>query len=155
MSHTEHNRTLVIGAGNDFRSDDAAGLYISRKLRKRLDNNFIFAEITGDGSELIYLWKGFDYVIIIDAVFDRNSNGTLYKIDLVNTQIPKNLSISSSHLFSIPQAIENARALNSLPNKIVLYGLSVNNFKPGNIMTEEIKKAADKAVNRIIKDLSL
>ncbi len=154
MSQTEHSRTIVIGVGNDFRSDDAAGLYISRKLRKSLKNNFTYTEITGDGSELIYLWKGFDNIIIIDAVYDRNSTGKLYKIDLVNTNIPKNLSISSSHLFSIPQAVESAKAINALPNKIVLYGLSVKNFKLGNIISEEIKKAADKAVNRIIKDLS-
>jgi hydrogenase maturation protease len=59
---------VFIGVGNPFRSDDAAGRAVARRLRGEIPSGVKVLEETGDGTELLEAWKGADCVILVDAV---------------------------------------------------------------------------------------
>ena len=48
---------LVIGVGNEFRGDDAAGLFVVRKLREKVAHEAVLVEATGEGANLMERWK--------------------------------------------------------------------------------------------------
>jgi hydrogenase maturation protease len=59
---------LIIGIGNEYRSDDAAGLLAARKIRTLGIKGLDVTENNGDGADLIEKWTGRNFVILIDAV---------------------------------------------------------------------------------------
>ena len=48
---------LVIGIGNDFRGDDAAGLMVARRLRGTPLHDVEIVESAGDAAALMELWN--------------------------------------------------------------------------------------------------
>ena len=57
----------MIGIGNPYRSDDAAGLMPARLLRRQLPISPSVFEHGGRGTSLMDLWTGADCVIVVDA----------------------------------------------------------------------------------------
>ena len=59
---------IVIGVGNDMRSDDGAGLAVADQVaRLHLDGVEVRAS-TGEAAELIELWTGRELAVIVDAI---------------------------------------------------------------------------------------
>ena len=48
---------LVIGVGNEYRSDDGVGLVVIRTLKEKGLPNVRLLERSGDGADLMELWK--------------------------------------------------------------------------------------------------
>jgi hydrogenase maturation protease len=157
---TENNNTktvkpaLVIGAGNEYRCDDAAGIIAARILKGLLPDEIIVAENDGDGAKLMDLWNEYENVIIIDAVSFGTEPGTIHNIDANRTVFPKETSIHSSHMFSIAEAIETSRALNKLPEKITVYGIEGKSYEFGSTISDEVSDAIEKVVSEIQKEVT-
>ena len=79
--------TLIIGIGNEFRIDDAIGLHVARRLKELLLENVEVIEASGEGAELLELWKSYDKVFAIDAVCSGNNPGKIYRFN-VHTEKP-------------------------------------------------------------------
>lgn len=143
---------LVIGLGNDYRRDDAAGLVVARKLRSAGINARIIEE-SGEGAGLIEAWKGTELVILIDAVHSDSAAGTIHRLDPGLQSIPSRFFHYSTHAFSVAEAVELARALGELPPKLVLYGIEGKNFDSGVGLSSEVEKATEETVRRIEDEL--
>ena len=89
---------MIIGLGNDFRHDDAAGLIVARKLRER---GVPAEEHAGDLAALLELWEGAEGVILVDAVSSGAVPGTLRRLDASVTPLARELFASSSHALSL------------------------------------------------------
>ena len=81
------SKVLIIGIGNEFRQDDGIGILIARKIKLMNLPNIEVHEASGEGSELIEMWKGKSSVIIVDAVNSGKESGKIYYFDAV-TQAP-------------------------------------------------------------------
>ena len=68
----------VIGAGNELRGDDAAGLTVARRLHARCGDGVRVIESDGDGAALIDAWQGYATAVLIDAVQSRATPGTFF-----------------------------------------------------------------------------
>src|SRR6266700_3180765 len=68
---------LVIGIGNEYRSDDGVGLVVARGLRAKNLPDMLIIESSGDGAALMEAWKAAPSVIVIDAAA---SNGLLLSL---------------------------------------------------------------------------
>ena len=79
---------LIIGLGNDYRSDDAVGRVVARKLRAESLDGVRILEESGEGAALMDAWQGADFVILIDAVHSGAKPGTIYRIDAHAEEIP-------------------------------------------------------------------
>jgi len=141
---------LIIGIGNEYRGDDAAGLIVVRRLKERLGDSFAVLEQSGDGAALVETWRGAETVIIIDAVMSGATPGTIHRFDASAQPLPKNAFRCSTHAFGVAEAIELSRALSELPQSLIVYGIEGKNFAAGVGLSSEVEKAVDEVVRRAL-----
>jgi hydrogenase maturation protease len=146
-------RILVIGIGNEYRSDDAAGLVVARRLRQLSLGNITVIEESGEGADLMESWKGADTVIIVDAATSGAKPGTIHRIDARAQRIPTGLLRYSTHAFSVGEAVELARAMNRLPPRMVVYGIEGERFDEGTVLSRAVQGSVDTVVDLVLKQL--
>ena len=146
---------LVIGVGNEMRTDDAVGLYVARQLGLRLANSVRIAEQSGEGTSLMSLWRNAEHVVIVDAVISGSQPGTIHRVNALSTRLQKGFLRSSSHLFGVSEAIELARELNELPKTLVLYGIEAESVEPGIGLSESLVRSLPDLLHRIEHDIEL
>lgn len=105
-------------------------------------------EQSGEGTSLVESWKGYNRVFIVDAVSSGASSGSIHRLDASET-IPSKFFSCSTHSFGVAEAIELARALNQLPEKLLLYGIEGKNFEPGEILSPEVESAIEEVADEI------
>src|SRR3972149_5320288 len=81
-------RVLVIGVGNPYRRDDAAGREAVRRLRDRAPHVIATLEHDGEGTSLMEAWQGADLVIVVDAVSSGAAPGTVRRFDVRSESLP-------------------------------------------------------------------
>lgn len=145
----------IIGLGNEFLSDDGAGIRVVHELKKRLaGGSIVFEELAVGGLQLLDYLLGTEECIIIDAVTSgSHPAGTLYRF----AQVPgaKPIALSSSHQIDLGQVLGLARILGgNLPKRLSVYGIEVNDivtFHDG--CTEQVAAAIPTLVNIICHDV--
>jgi hydrogenase maturation protease len=141
---------LLIGIGNEYRSDDSVGLTAIRALNKQeLPYDTLLIESSGDGAELIEMWSTARTAILIDAVSSGAKPGTIYRFDALKQPIPAQLSFRSTHAFSIAEAIELARVLDQIPPSLIVYAIEGQNFSTGVGLSSEVENAMRKVVEQV------
>jgi len=144
---------LVVGIGNEFRSDDALGILVARELRRRSNGSVRIVEQGGEGTALLETFQGASTALLIDALASRDVPGTVLRLDLSHAGVPASLTCASSHAFGVAQAIELARALDRLPKRVILYGIVGNNFEPGFGLSDPLVRAIPELLQMIDEDL--
>jgi len=142
----------IIGIGNDFRSDDAVGLLVARKL-KELYPDFDIIESDGNGVDLLSIFQEYDKVIIIDAAIADNPEdvGQIKEIKVTPDFNFSDLKIYSSHSFSLLEALKMGKQLSILPEELYLYLILSQNFSFGQEISPEVKVAIEKILDIICK----
>ena len=105
--------TVIVGAGNNYRRDDGAGLATVMRLRRALpvpsaDVRVLAKE--GDFASLLDDWQGAEAVVVVDATSSGSAPGTIRRYDAREGPLPAAFSRSSTHAFGAAEAIELARA---------------------------------------------
>ena len=144
---------LIIGVGNPYRGDDAAGLQAVRLLRDMGIDASNLLEHSGEGTALMEAWKGRATGILIDAVSSGSAPGTIHRLEPFNNPLPAQLFQSSTHAFSLPQAIEMARALDELPKRLLIFGIEGCNFRVGAELSPEVSAALPKLAREIFEEV--
>jgi hydrogenase maturation protease len=134
---------LIIGIGNEYRTDDAAGLLAARKIKTLGIKGIDVTENNGDGADLIEKWTGRKLVILIDAVLSGSAPGTLHRFDLPGPELPSEFFRFSTHLFSVNQAIYLSASLGNLPRNLVILGIEAASFEAGTGLTPEVESAVN------------
>jgi hydrogenase maturation protease len=147
------NRTLVIGVGNDYARDDAAGLLVARTLRERVRNDMTVVECTGDGVSIMEAWKDVGAAIVIDAVHSGAEVGTIYRFDARQTPLPARPFRGSTHAFGLYEAVELGRSLNQLPPRLIVYGIEGQNFTVGSEVSAAVLRAVGEVAQSVLHDV--
>lgn len=150
----DNNVKLIIGVGNEFRGDDAAGLIAARRIKELNAYGFEVIENSGDGAGLIEKWSRRELVILIDAVVSGAPPGTVHKFAPHNI-MQLGMFTFSTHLFSIPQAIELSLSLGKMPREMVIYGIEADSFESGRPISPEVEKAIDEIVEDVTQHMLL
>jgi hydrogenase maturation protease len=146
---------LVIGIGNEFRGDDAAGLLTARRIAELKLSRIETIESGGDIAALLALWKDADLVIVIDAVLSGEQPGKIYRFEPLSEPIPQKLfSKRSTHDFGLVEAIELSRALDTIPKKLIVYGIAGQSFEHGAGLSHEVAVAIEEIIPKIVEDIS-
>jgi hydrogenase maturation protease len=153
MEPPQTPRLLIIGIGNPYRSDDAAGVMAARRLKKAGLDPSLVMEHSGEGASLMEAWKGADAVILIDAVSSGNPPGAIHRLEPINNCLPAQMFQSSSHAFSLPQAVEMARALDELPSRLVIFGIEGSNFQAGTVLSPGVSQALPGLVRSVLEEV--
>jgi len=139
---------VVIGVGNEYRSDDGVGIVVARCLRERFLTKITVLEESGEGAALIDSWKGATWVMLLDAVRSGAPPGTIHRFDARAAQIPTGFFHYSTHAFSVAEAIELARSLDQLPPHLIVYGIEGENFAAGDGLSRAVEQAVESVVER-------
>jgi len=144
---------IVIGIGNPYRSDDGVGVVVARRLREAKPANCAVHEATGEGTQLMSLWEGAQHLILIDAVQSREPAGTIHRIDAAREHVPSDFFHYSTHAFSVAEAVEMAKVLNTLPPCVTLYGITGKTFAAGTQLSPEVQKAGERTLMQLLDEL--
>ena len=144
---------LVIGVGNPYRRDDGAGLAAARKLKDFADETFSVAENGGEGAALIEAWKDAGALVLLDAVQSGAEPGTIHRLDATSQPLPATLFRTSTHAFSIAQAVELGRVLGQLPKRVIVYGIEGKEFQAGTGLSHEVESAVAEVVERVLEEI--
>jgi hydrogenase maturation protease len=144
-------RATVIGIGNLYRSDDAAGIIAARQLGEAAGPAITVLE----NADLLEVFKTAADVILIDAVRSGAGPGSIVRIDARERDLPREIFASSTHALGIASNVEMARTLGQLPARLIVYGIEGSNFAPGTTLTPEVERAIPELVRRIADDVTL
>ncbi|HEX9915115.1 MAG TPA: hydrogenase maturation protease [Candidatus Bathyarchaeia archaeon] len=115
-------RTLVIGVGNLLRCDDGAGIHVVNRLRREAPH--IDAEDVAMGSiEILEAMKGYDRVIVVDAVRTGAEPGTVFRVNLSKGEEPP--VVASSHGVDLMTTLKLGARLfpGEMPGEQIIVGI--------------------------------
>lgn len=144
---------LVIGIGNAYRHDDAAGLMVARHLKERALISCDVREQIGEGVGLLELWKGAERVVVIDAVQSGAVPGTIHCFHANQNPVPASIFRDSTHAFGLVEAIELSRALKQLPSNLVVYGIEGENFEAGTGVSPAVLDAVNELAEKLPQEI--
>lgn len=153
-SHPERWAVTVVGIGSEFRSDDAVGLAVLRKLKGNMPAGARAVELAGDQSYLLELMSITEGIIIVDAVQSSAPAGTVFRVDASNDPLPEDFLSFSTHAIDSVAAMELARTLGLLPGSVLIYGIVGKNFSLGCNLTPEVDEVVESTCAGIIDDIS-
>jgi hydrogenase maturation protease len=144
----------LIGVGNRWRGDDAAGLVVAARVRARLPRGIAVIEDRGEPLELIEACEGAQAAWLVDAVCSGAPPGTLHRFDAGERALPAGLFRVSTHRFGLADALELARALGRLPPRVVVYGIEGSRFAPGRPMSPAVAAAAERLAGVLTTEMA-
>jgi hydrogenase maturation protease len=151
---------VVIGVGNAWGGDDAVGLRVVRELRGReleLPGRALagvrLIEHEGEPTALLERWDGAGTAVLVDAVRGGGSVGSVHRFDATAAPVPSSFAGTSTHAFSVAQAIELGRALGRLPGRVVVIGVEGVTFEGGQRMTPAVEGSVSAAADAVLAEL--
>jgi len=99
-------------------------------------------------------WRKADSVVLIDAVSSGAAAGSLHRLDGSRQPVPAVMWRHSTHAFSVAEAVELARALNRLPQRIVIFGVEGRCFDPGQAVSPEVEFSVADLVRQITQEMT-
>lgn len=142
-------RIVIIGIGNEYRHDDAAGIAAVQRLRDLDLPGVEFAVSDGEPTSLMELWTDADLAVIVDGVAAHDEPGRVYRIGL-HHPVAERRGTPSSHRVSLGDAVALARALGRMPRRLLLYGIQVAHVSPGLGLTA----AVDQAIGTVVAEIA-
>ena len=107
-------RVLVIGVGNTYRGDDAAGLAVAEWIRAAAPPDVTVVRHEGEPISLLETWDQAREVYLVDAVSADGEPGNVYRFDLTAEPLAARLRPRGTHALGVADTIELARALGRL-----------------------------------------
>jgi len=139
----------VIGVGNRFRHDDAAGLEVATRLHALEPAGVRVVEEEGEPASLLEAWAGVDEALVIDAVDSRAPAGRMHRFEVGLDPLPVELFRHSTHALGVADAVELGRELDRLPRRLAIYGIEGENFEAGEGLTPIVEVAVQELVDEL------
>jgi hydrogenase maturation protease len=92
-------------------------------------------------------------LVCVDASAPLGTPGRIHRIDLADSELPRGLSLTSSHAFGLAETIDLARMLALAPRDFVIYTVEGCCFDGGASMTPEVLAAAAEATDRVVTEV--
>ena len=151
-------KTIIIGLGNPFLTDDSVGIKVARQLAPVVHqhNDIEVTEVYAGGIRLLDAMTGYDRAIVIDAL--RLEDGTPGKIHhLTPEDLCATWNTVSVHDMNLPTALAMGRMLEMhLPSQIEIWGIEgvdLESFSED--VSEEVAVAILQVVHEIADELTL
>lgn len=140
----------VICVGNEYRHDDGVALLVASLLEKRRHGGLEIVRESGDGAALLEAWNGAKRVILVDAAATGAEPGTVYRLQMPCPSLLYNLFPYSTHAFGVAEAIDMGRALDMLPDSLIIYAIEGEDFEDGNGVSPLVEQAAYGVVDAVL-----
>ena len=148
-------RHVVVCVGNRFRRDDSVGLHVAARLRELVPDGVEVLTLEGEPTTLLDIFDGSELVILVDAVAAAAPPGVIHRFDATDEPVPGSVFGTSSHAIGLGETIELARTLGRLHGRVVVYGITGEDFDAGEGLSPGVASAANAVAVRILGDLAV
>ena len=149
-------KTLVLGVGSSILTDDAVGLVVAERLRRRFGDrdDIDFGLNEEAGFSLLEESIGYDRLIIIDSILTGARPGTVHRLDL--SDLGRTIHSNSPHGLNLATVIELGRTQGmDVPDDVVLFAIEVvDTLTFGEELTPELSARIDEIVREIAGELT-
>ncbi|MFF4948750.1 hydrogenase maturation protease [Streptomyces chattanoogensis] len=153
-------RIAVIGVGNDYRRDDGVGWAVvaglaQRDVQRPLPHGTRLTLTDGEPTRLISAWEGTDLAILVDAARVRPARpGRIHRLRLHDDRWQSPHRETSSHGFTLGDAVQLARTLDRLPGALLVYAVEAADTSLGTGLSPHVSAAVEPVIARIEEDLA-
>jgi len=140
-------RVIVAGVGNVLRGDDGFGPAVTELLDHLPEGADVVETGIGGIALLQELMRGYDGLILIDAVERGAEPGTVF---LIEPEVEKGVHVPDIHLANPHRVLSMAKTMGVLPERVVIIGcqpLDVEEMCQG--LSPPVQRALAPAVTRI------
>jgi hydrogenase maturation protease len=152
----ERRGIVVIGVGNEFRRDDGIGPEVLSRLHGQAADGVRLVASDGEPARMIEAWAGAWLAVVIDAVLAvplrSPCPGRLHRIVVDRTPTP-DVHTVSSHGLGLGQSVALARALDRMPERLIVHAVEVTDVGHGVGLTPAVAAAADALTAAVLRDL--
>jgi hydrogenase maturation protease len=99
------------------------------------------------------LFDKHDRIVLVDATRSNAEPGTLIALDAAAAKLPADLFHYSTHRFGLAEAVETARALGTLPQSVMVYGIEGEDFGAGTALSPVVESAAAALISQLAESL--
>lgn len=149
-------KVLVLGVGNPILSDDGVGIHVARELKKRRLAGVDVEELAASGLELLDVVRGYDKVVIIDAIqTTKGKPGELHILE--EKDFEKSIHGASPHGINIATALALGRKLvpNEMPKEVVFFAVEAEDVvNVSEKLTPKVAKALPRILEQVEKELT-
>jgi hydrogenase maturation protease len=149
-------RVLVLGIGNILLKDEGGGV----RLIEALEQAFAIpggVELLDGGTagiELLDHISKRELLVIVDAMRNGHPPGTVYRIE--GEDVPAAFMTNiSPHQLGISNLLATAQLNDSMPERIVLFGIEPEDISTGLGLSEPVEKGLEKLIGEVVKELSV
>jgi hydrogenase maturation protease len=146
------SRVAVLGVGNAYRGDDGVGLAVVRRLHGRVPGDVALLELEQEPTRLLDAWADVDVALVVDAAASGAPPGTAHRFDASDGPLPARVFRSSTHAFGVGEAVELARALGRLPERVVVFGVEGADFAAGTALSDPVAAAVEAVAAELEKE---
>ncbi len=140
---------LVVGIGNRYRGDDGAGWRVVEALEGVLPKGMLL-KVRGELTELLDLLQKEKRLFVIDACIGEGEGWE--RIDLLKEGALLNVPLTSTHGFSLKEAIELAKELGQVPSKLMLFAIYAKNLLPSEGLSESVVRSVDEVKRALLQE---
>ena len=144
----------VIGLGNAWRGDDAAGLACLAALRGRVPADVALIDSDGDPAALLEQLSGAALVYLIDACRSGDLPGTVHRVDVAHHPLCLPNGATSSHGLGLATALELARTFGQVPAQCQVFAIEAGDFTLGAPLCGAVRTAVERVAQEIQCQLS-
>ncbi len=148
MVEVPRARYLVIGCGNDLRSDDRAGREVARRIEALDVDGVTVRSVTQLVPELAVDVVNADHVVVVDASVDIDSL-TMAELDVDEHELPAG---STTHHVTPASLVHLAHALDGAPpTSVTIVAVPAHDLGFGEMMSASTTTAIDDAVTLLTR----
>ena len=153
MSSTGSRRVVLAAVGSECRGDDAAGPAVLDRVGELGGVEMLGA--LASPLDLLGAWDGADLAIVVDAVDGVDAPGGVCVIDVDMASGPdvpgRTRSTASSHGLGLIDALRIAAAMGTAPERVLLVGVSGEDFGGSAGLSPAASGAVERAARRVVE----
>ena len=139
---------IIIGVGHAERQDDGVGPYVAEALAR---HGLPAVAHEGDGSGLLELWASRPACIVIDAIGQlgegRPDAGSMHVFtEIDDAAFARTAFVHSSHRVGLPEAVALGKALDRLPDRLIVIGIVGTAFGFGCTLSPAVADSAERLI---------
>jgi hydrogenase maturation protease len=154
MTGRENVKALVLGIGNLLIGDEGVGCQAVAELSRRYTLPPAVDVVDGGtaGFELLPLIDSLDLVILIDALRNDMSAGTVMMVE--GEQVPRAfLARTTPHQLGICDVLAAAQLSEIMPRHLTLYGVEPKQMDVGIRLSPEVAAGMEKVIGAVVDQL--
>lgn len=147
------NHVTVLGIGNPLCRDDGIGIRLIDELRSRDIPEGVELIDGGTSPDLLSMINpNIDVLIIIDALRGKGKPGTLYRLEIHESNISDD-SFTSLHGLGVLDGLKLMKKLGIQPAKVVIIGIEPEDTSHGLHLSQQIESRVPDIVDTVEQEI--